>query len=122
MTMKSLIFAALLAFGGLPIFAEDESPIVSPRISSDNSPATLAAAKERGAAAAARDIKAGTLRILYWGIPWSVGKPLVDEATGYRVQVIAGCVVGEAFTTEVQAYNSAMRDWHARPKAATAPK
>lgn len=73
--------------------AADESPILSPAIATDNSPAAISAAKERGAAAAAKDINAGTLRILYFGKPWSVERPLVDDATGYRVQIVDGCVV-----------------------------
>ena len=119
--MKAFTFAVLLAFGALPLFAADESPIVSPTISSDNSPAAIAAAKERGAATAAKDIKAGTLRILYYGIPWSVGRPLVDDGTGYRVQILGGCTVTTPFSAEVQAYNGAMRE-HAKNKPATAPK
>ena len=111
-SLISLLFtlAATLALRG------EGSPITSPPISANDSPATVAAARECGATSAAKDIKAGAFRILYFGIPWAVGKPLVDEATGYRVQVVEGCVVGTAFAAEVNAYNNAMRDWHAKQK------
>lgn len=120
--MKAFFLAILAAFSGVALRAADESPIVSQRISADNNPAAVAAAKERGAATAAKDIKAGTLRILYYGIPWSVGRPLVDDATGFRVQIIGGCTVTTPFSAEVQAYNDAMREWHAKNKPTTGPK
>jgi len=112
-----ILAAVALMAGGLlagHLFAAEDSPIVSKELSTDNGPAATTAARERGAATAARDIKAGTLRILYFGKPWSMGKPLVDDATGYRVQVVAGCVVGQPFAAEVEAYNGAMREWHAK--------
>ena len=73
-------------------------------------------AKKRGAATAARDIKAGRPVILYYGRPWSQGKPLVDDATKLRVVVVAGCFVSEVFVAEVEAYNTAIHDWHDRNK------
>jgi hypothetical protein len=76
------------------------------------------AGKLQGAAHARKDIQAGELRILYCGKPWSVDKPLVDEATGYRVQIVGDCSVTEVFAAEVEAYNQAMRDWHAKTKKA----
>ena len=91
----------------------DEFPISSTPISMDNSPAAVAAAKERGAATATKNIKSGTLRILCFGQPWPVGKALVDDATGYRVQILAGCDMTEPFVAEVEAYNAAMRAFHA---------
>jgi hypothetical protein len=117
--LLSLSLAGLVASS---TFAADESPISSTRISADNSPAAVAAAKERGAATAAKDIKAGALRILYFGKPWSVGKPLVDDATGYRVHVVAGCVVTELFVAEVGAYNSTVRAFHAKNPSTATPK
>ena len=78
------LFLAVLVTGST--FAADKSPISSIGISADNSSSAVAAAKERGAATASKDIKRGTLRILYYGKPWSIGKPLVDDATGYRIQ------------------------------------
>ena len=122
--MRTTLLFLLIGAGFLSCstFSADESPIVSKDISADNSPAAVAAAKERGAATASKDIKAGTLRILYYGEPWSLGKPLIDETTGYRVQLVAGCVVTAPFTAEVEAYNRAMRDWHDKKKPATGPK
>ncbi len=117
---RALTCACILATSAL--FAAEESPIVSDRISAANDPAALAEAVKRGAASATKDISAGTFRILYYGLPWSQGKPLVDDATGYRVQIVAGCVITTAFVSEVDAYNSAMRDWHAKQKPAPQAK
>jgi hypothetical protein len=119
-TLLLSLFLAGLVTGSA--FAADESPISSTSISNDNSSAAVAAAKERGAATAAKDIKAGTLRILYFGKPWSAGKPLVDDGTGYRVQVLAGCVVTEPFVAEVEAYNSAVRAFHTKNRTTATPK
>jgi hypothetical protein len=102
-----------------PLRAAEDSPISSHAIAADNSAAAIAAAKERGAASASKDIEAGTLRILYYGKPWSVGKPLIDDQTGYRIQLLAGCVVTEPFVAELEAYNSAMRQWHATRNSAS---
>jgi hypothetical protein len=110
-TLLLSLFLAGLVTGSA--FAADESPISSTSISNDNSPAAVAAAK---------DIKAGTLRILYFGKPWSAGKPLVDDGTGYRVQVLAGCVVTEPFVAEVEAYNSAVRAFHTKNRTTATPK
>jgi hypothetical protein len=106
------LFLAVLVTGST--FAADKSPISSIGISADNSSSAVAAAKERGAATASKDIKRGTLRILYYGKPWSIGKPLVDDATGYRIQVIAGCDITEPFVAEVEAYNNAVRAFHTK--------
>jgi|LakMenEpi03Aug12_release.lakeMendotaPanAssembly.Ray.scaffolds.fasta_scaffold06858_16 hypothetical protein len=119
--MRASIFTLVVAFGGFSVFAADESPISSTAISTDNSPAAIAAAKERGAATASKDIKTGTLRILYYGKPWSIGKPLVDDATGYRIQVIAGCDITEPFVAEVEAYNNAVRAFHTKILTIVAP-
>jgi hypothetical protein len=119
-TLLLYLFLAGLVTGSA--FAADESPISSTSISTDNSLAAVAAAKERGTATAAKDINAGTLRILYFGKPWSAGRPLVDDATGYRVQVLAGCVVTEPFVAEVEAYNSAVRAFHTKNRTTATPK
>ncbi len=105
-TLLSISFVVVATLQ--PVMASEDSPISSEAISTDSSPAAVAAAKERGAASASRDIKAGTLRILYFGKPWSVGKPLVDGTTGYRVQIMEGCVVTAPFVAGVDAYNNAM--------------
>ena len=55
------------------------------------------------------DIKSGINRILYFGLPWSAGKPLIDKDTGYPVYIAAGCLVGKDFTLLVSAYNLTMR-------------
>ena len=122
--MRTTLLISLLLVGHITgsAFAADEPPISSTRISTDNRPAAVAAAKERGAATAAKDIKAGTLRMLYFGKPWSVGKPLVDDATGYRLQVLAGCVVTGPFVAEVDAYNSAVRAFHTKNRTTATPK
>ena len=120
--MKALIFASAVTFAAVSVFAADESPITSSAISADNSPAAVTAAKQSGAATAAKDIKAGTFRILYFGKPWSVGKPLVDDATGYRVQILGGCDVTAPFTSEVEAYNNAMRAFHTEKASPSTPK
>lgn len=121
--MRTTLLFLLIGAGFLSCstFAADESPIVSKEISTDNSPAAVAAAKERGAATAAKDIKAGTLRILYYGKPWG-GKTLIDEATGYRVQIVAGCDVSEVFVAEVEAYNSAVCAFHAKKPTNAKPR
>jgi hypothetical protein len=57
-----------------------------------------------GAAKANKDIQAGVLRILV--AEWPADKALVDEATGYRVDVVTDLV-----PEELEAYNQTMRDW-----------
>ena len=116
------ILALVLGTSGLPgeCAPTTEAPIASPAISTNHSAKAVAAAKERGAASAAKDIKAGKLRVLYFGKPWSVGRPLVDDVTGYPVEIVAGCSVTEEFVAEVEAYNNAMREWQSKSKAANA--
>jgi len=92
---------------------KEKSPIRSPEMGPNATPEKVEAAKLQGAETAAQDIKAGVFRILYYGEPYPL-KPLVDEATGYRVQIVAGCVVSSQFVAEADAYNQAMRDWHAK--------
>lgn len=90
---------------------ENRPPISTASQTADSSPTDLAAASVRGKSSAAADIKAGKLRILYSGIPWSQGKPLFDDATGYRVEPLGGCAETTQFRAELDAYNQAMRDW-----------
>ncbi len=111
-----LLVTLLLVFAATVRPHSDDSPIRSAPISADNGPGVVAAARERGATTAVKDIRAGTFRILYFGLPWSSGKRLIDEATGYRVQVVEGCVVGAPFAAEVDSYNRVMREWHAKHK------
>jgi hypothetical protein len=120
-TRVSMIVIAATLGSSLISVAED-SPITSNQISADNSPTAVAAAKKRGKEAADKDIKKATFRILYFGAPWSAGKALVDDTTGYRVMIVGGCVATSAFVTEVEGYNSAMRQWHAKEKPKATPK
>ena len=91
-----------------------QSPIRSPEMGANGTMEELEAARRQGAETAAQDIKAGVFRILYYGEPFPTGKPLVDAATGYRTQIVAGCIVSGQFVAEADAYNQAMRDWHAK--------
>jgi hypothetical protein len=75
--------------------------------------AALSAARTKGAEHAARDIQSGMLRILTLEKSWPVGKPLVDEATGYKVEIVADRANNEVERAEMDAYNQTMREWHA---------
>jgi HEAT repeat protein len=77
--------------------------------------------EQKGRERAAADIKAGTPRILYYGKPWSLGKPLVDEASRLPVELVAGCDVMPEFVAETDAYNAAMRQWAKSRPAGAAP-
>jgi hypothetical protein len=116
--IRMIIFSWVLisTIAARPSLPAEKSPIISPAVSIDRSPKAIAAAKQHGQKSAEKDINAGEFRILYYGKPWSVGKPLVDDITGYRVQIVAGCDVSEPFVAEVTAYNNAMRDWHSNTK------
>ena len=105
----------LVVITAVSLRAED-SPITSPPVSEDHSPTAVAAAAERGAATAAKDIHAGTFRILYAGAPLPPDWPSQDEETGYRIQVVGGCIGDAVFDAEVEGYNRAMREWHAHHK------
>jgi hypothetical protein len=65
---------------------------------------TLVGAGALGVAKANQDIHAGVLRILVQ--EWPADKPLLDEVTGYRVELAADLV-----PAELEAYNQTMRDW-----------
>jgi hypothetical protein len=71
-------------------------------------------AVERGAALANKDIQAGVLRILIHGKPIATSAPQIDAMTGYSIQNIEGSDLSISSLDEVEAYNQAMRDWHAR--------
>jgi hypothetical protein len=71
--------------------------------------AILDEAKVLGIAKANKDIQAGTLRILHSGDDWPTGKPLVDDVTGYRVELVTATTMTPA---EFEAYNQAMREWY----------
>ena len=118
--LSIILIAAIL--GSSLISVAEDSPITSSQTSADNSPAAVATARKRGEETAAKDIKNGTLRLLYFGKPRSVDKALVDDSTGYRVMIVGGCVVSSAFVAEVEGYNAAMRQWHAKEKPKATPK
>jgi hypothetical protein len=65
---------------------------------------TLVHAGSLGVAKANQDIHAGVLRILV--ADWPADKPLVDETTGYRVELATDLV-----PAELEAYNQTMHDW-----------
>ncbi len=120
--MKYLVVLVMVLFvvvvaGGEP----EKPPIKAPQISSDNSPRAVQDAERRGAQTAAEDINAGRVVILYYGKPWSVGKPLVDDATGLPVKIVGGCDVTGVFVAEVAAYNEAIRAWHAKKNSSATP-
>jgi len=65
-------------------FAEPaDSPIKADLSSADNSNQAIKSAVKRGSESAQHDIEKKTFRILYFGEPWSMGKPLVDDTTGF---------------------------------------
>lgn len=71
---------------------------------------------ELGRKYAGADVKAGVKRVLYYGKPWSAGKPLIDETTGFPVTIAAGCTVTKNFVQFVDAYNAAMKEQRRREK------
>ena len=66
--------------------------------------------ESKGITRAKADIAQGNKQILYYGKPWSQGKPLVDEESGLPVKIVAGCCVTEEFVQETNAYNDTMRN------------
>jgi hypothetical protein len=78
--------------------------------------ASAATPAKTGRAFAEADIGSGINRVLYYGPPWSDGKPLIDNETGYPVTVISGCIVTKAFTLLVEEYNLAMREHFQKKK------
>ncbi len=56
------------------------------------------------------DIRRGLTRVLYYGPPWSQGKPFIDDDTKYPVMIADGCVVGKDFRSFVGEYNRAMKE------------
>ena len=104
------------------VHAADESPISTPVVAADNSPAALVDAKKQGVANARRDIEAGRLRIIFLSETAFIEGPLghFDRETGYPHYPIAACEATEAFLAEVEAYNDTMRKWHAEQKPRSA--
>lgn len=77
----------------------------SPAVQGTNN---LAEATQKGEAQAKADISKGISQILYYGKPWSEGKPLVDEQSQLPVKIVAGCDVTREFVAETDAYNAVM--------------
>ena len=116
--MKPLLILTILVLATTGLFAEEREPrIKSPAISAEKSPEAIAKAKKTGAATAKRDIADGKPAILYFGTPWSQGKPLVDDETGLPIEIVGGCLVSTSFVEEVGAYNATIREWHAEKTA-----
>jgi hypothetical protein len=101
-----------------PAFAHDESPIKSSLTSIDSNPEAIATAEEHGAKSAAADIAAGRFRILEYGERRQITEATKDPETGFRILPVAGCKVPALVRAEADAYNKAMRDWHARSLSA----
>ena len=119
--MKTLLLASCLfaAAGFTQISAEDKEVTVTLETVDEESPAAVAAAEVAGAADAARDIAAGKLQILRYGLaPPARPGPIQDrdEETGYIIYDTNQCVPTSAFLAHVHAYNDAMRKWHAAHK------
>lgn len=75
----------------------------------------VAAARARGRAAAARDIKAGLLRIRACGKRKNERE--VDPTTGYLLERIGPCDKRPMhLDPETDAYNQKMREWNAKQK------
>ncbi len=83
--------------------AEQKSEAEEPATAAKKS-VMLVDAGALGVAKANQDIHAGVLRILV--ADWAADKPLVDETTGYRVELAA-----DLAPEELAAYNQTMRDW-----------
>lgn len=77
------------------------SPSTSRILHGDGSPDAIAKAQKLGVAAAAKDIAAGHLRILDYGIAM-IGSDAVDKETGYRLQSVAGTILSSAFQAECE--------------------
>ncbi|MEQ1598878.1 MAG: hypothetical protein ABL880_05870 [Methylotenera sp.] len=83
--------------------AEQKNQAEKPAVAAKKS-VMLVDAGALGVAKANHDIHAGVLRILV--AEWPADKPLVDEVTGYRVELAA-----DLAPEELAAYNQTMRDW-----------
>lgn len=83
-------------------------------IPTSNSALAIALGKQGGQALANRDIQGGNLQILYLGRDIKNSLNRVDEATGYKKELV---YVGDeaslkSLATELEAYNQTMRDWY----------
>lgn len=83
-------------------------------IPTSNSAMAIALGKQGGQALANRDIQVGNLQILYLSRDTRNSLNSVDEATGYKKELV---YVGDeaslkSLATELEAYNQTMRDWY----------
>ena len=100
----------------------NESPLTSDILAPDNSPEAIAKAQQRGSATAAKDIQAGNLRILRYGLLTPTTSEERDEETGFRFQRVAGSILNSEFKAEADAYNFAMREhWRKHVRAERQP-
>lgn len=120
--MKALHFVACISLAALTAFGADESPIKSSSTSTDISPKAIATAAEQGTKNASADIAAGRLRILEYGEPRQITEATKDPETGFGILSVAGCKVPALVRAEADAYNRAMRDWHAKNVKTSTPK
>ncbi len=117
--MKRLVIVIAVSLLAVAVTAADDPPPISTPITpTDDSPAAIIVAREKGVANAQRDIDAGRLRIVYPSETAFIFGPYghFDPETGYPRYPIAACEAGKAFDTEVEAYNRVMRKWHAEHK------
>jgi len=56
------------------------------------------------------DLKSGIHKTKYYGKPWSKGKPLVDDKTGFPVEIVSGCLITKDIADEIKGYNDEMRN------------
>src|SRR3989304_455797 len=116
---SSIASALLIGFICLCVFAEGDKDMQTPHGDSKATtftPATSRPPAERGAEKAKKDIAQGIMRILYYGKPWSVRKPLKDDESGLPVEIVEGCDVTREFAAETDAYNKGMRETAGRKK------
>ena len=108
--MVAIVLIAVVL--GLPLGEKSQAaPLVDPTSQAGTQPVPAKSPVQKGSDRAAQDIKDGKPRILYYGKPWSSGKPLIDDASGLTVEILEGCVVTPDFVAETDAYNTAMRQW-----------
>src|SRR4051794_16284106 len=110
---RSLLMVALMTSA----LSANEPPVQGLRIAIDDAAPNVESAKLRGAADAWRDIlQRHTFRILYFGPQWPAGKALIDQVTGFRIEIVTYSAVSSTFAEEVNGYNDVMRFWYEHNK------